>query len=121
MNKFSKHVEDILKSEIGLVKESVRKIAREVAEQSCKELESTAPHRNGKYRKSFKVDDTDSMTAVVHSEKHYRLTHLLEFGHDVIKNGKRVGRAKAYPHWARVEENGIKEFEKKIQKEIENG
>lgn len=121
MNKFSKYVEDILKSEIGLVKESVRKIAREVAEQSCKELESIAPYRSGKYRKSFRVDDTDSMTAVVHSKKHYRLTHLLEFGHDVIKNGKRVGRAKAYPHWDVVEENGIKEFEKKIQKEIENG
>lgn len=121
MNKFSKHVEEILKAEVGLVKESVRKIAKEVAEKTCKDLESAAPSRTNRYRKSFKVGETDSMTAIVHSEKHYRLTHLLEFGHDVIKDGKRVGRAGAYPHWAKAEENGIKEFEMRIQKEIENG
>ena len=42
----------------------------------------------------------------VHNKEHYRLTHLLEYGH-IAKNGKRVG---ARPHIAVVDEWAVDEL-----------
>ena len=57
-----------------------------------------------KYRKSFKsttTRDTAWITTVeFHSPKHFRLAHLLEFGHWVKRKGKIIGSAPAYPHLA---------------------
>lgn len=118
---FEKAVNDILKAEIGLVNDKVREIARKVAKETVQDLKSSAPSRTGKYRQSFGVTESKYGTPVVHSKKHYRLTHLLEFGHDIIKNGVRVGRTKGVNHWANAEEKGIREFEKRIKEAIENG
>ena len=35
---------------------------------------------------------------IVHNKKTYRLAHLLNNGHRIIKNGRVVGSAKAKPH-----------------------
>ena len=60
-----------------------------------------------KYRKSFKsttTKDTPWITTVeIHSPKHYRLAHLLEYGHVVKVKGRVVGAARAYPHLATAE------------------
>lgn len=118
---FEKAVNDILKAEIGLVNDKVREIAGKVAKETVQDLKSSAPIRTGKYRKSFRITESEYGTPIVHSKKHYRLTHLLEFGHDIIKNGVRVGRTKGVNHWANAEEKGIREFEKRIKEAIENG
>lgn len=118
---FEKAVNDILKAEIGLVNDKVREIASKVAKETVQDLKSSAPSRTGKYRKSFGVTESEYGTPVVRSKKHYRLTHLLEFGHDIIKNGVRVGRTKGVNHWANAEEKGIREFKKRIKEAIENG
>ena len=71
-----------------------------------------------KYRKSFKdtvTKDTAWITTVeIHSPKHYRLTHLLEFGHVVKVKGKVVGAARAYPHLATAETEAEELLGKKI-------
>lgn len=51
----------------------------------------------------------------------YRLTHLLEKGHDIVRNGRRVGRAAAYPHWADAEEFAKERLEELIRQGIERG
>lgn len=47
------------------------------------------------------------------------LTFLLEFGHDVVVNGRKVGRTRAFPHIKPAEEQGIEEFEEAIIREME--
>lgn len=41
---------------------------------------------------------------VVHNKKTYRLAHLLNNGHRIIKNGRVVGQTKAKPHILSQEE-----------------
>lgn len=41
---------------------------------------------------------------IVHNKKTYRLAHLLNNGHRIIKNGRVVGHAKANPHILSQEE-----------------
>ena len=41
---------------------------------------------------------------------HYRLTHLLEYGHALWQGG----RAKPHPHIAKAEQAGIESFERKL-------
>lgn len=41
---------------------------------------------------------------IVHNKKTYRLAHLLNNGHRIIKNGRVVGHAKAKPHILSQEE-----------------
>lgn len=89
------------------------------ANSVAKELKATSPKRpSAKYAKSWKVKN-EGNDYIVYNEKHYRLTHLLENGHDVIVNGKKVGRAKAYPHIKPAEQKGIALFEQEIKEQVE--
>lgn len=92
--------------------------AKTAADSTAKLLKSTSPKQSGKYARGWKVKAQDG-GYVVYNDKHYRLTHLLENGHDVIVNGKKVGRAKAYPHIKPAEQEGIKDFEQEVRKQIE--
>ena len=60
-------------------------------------------------------ENSNSINVVVHSEKHYQLTHLLEFGH-ALRNG---GRSKAIPHIAPAEQRGIENFEKRVMEGLD--
>lgn len=121
MNDLANEVNKILSSEVKFMEDKIRKIAKEVSKETVEYLKTIAPKRKGKYRNSFTVDESEYLTVIIHSEKHYRLTHLLEYGHDIIKKGKRVGRTKGIPHWSRAEERSVKEFKRRLVEEITNG
>lgn len=99
--------------------EEIKKIVLDVADDVKKDIQATAPIRKGKYVKSWGVkkvkENSNSINVVVHSEKHYQLTHLLEFGH-ALRNG---GRSKAIPHIAPAEQRGIENFEKRIMEGLD--
>ncbi len=90
----------------------VKKTVKEVADDVTEEIKSKAPVDTGRYKKSWVATQTKdtslSSEYTVHSEKHYRLTHLLEFGH--AKRGG--GRTKARPHIASGEALAIRELKK---------
>lgn len=94
--------------------DEVKKIVKQVADDVTEEIKSKAPVDTGAYKKSWTATKTkDTALAAeytVHSNKHYRLTHLLEFGH--AKRGG--GRTKAQPHIAKGEALAIKEIKKEM-------
>lgn len=83
-----------------------------------KEIAENAPKDTGAYAKSWTVKTTkessDKLEVTVHSRNRYQLAHLLEYGH-ALRNG---GRAKAQPHIAPAEENGVNTLEKAIEKAL---
>lgn len=67
------------------------------------ELREKSPKRFGDYAKgwgySTKYTVAGGMEYVIWNKKYFSLVHLLEDGHDIIRNGVRVGRASPIKHY----------------------
>lgn len=109
LNDYAKHTTD-----------EVKQIVLDVAKDVKDDISANAPQKKGKYYKSWRVkkvsENSNTLQVVVHSDKHYQLTHLLEFGH-ATRDG---GRTREFPHIAPAEQRGIENFEEKI-KEVFDG
>lgn len=57
--------------------------------------------------------------AIVYQSAQPGLTHLLENGHPIVRNGVKVGDSPSIPHIKPAEEIGVRYFEEIIQEEIE--
>ena len=51
---------------------------------------------------------------------YYKLTHLLENGHNIVRNKVIIGHAPPYPHIQKNEEIATKNFERRVKEVIEN-
>jgi len=75
--------------------------AKRSAKRLKKKIEDTSPEDTGAYANDWSIKEIKSKTVtapsryVVHNKEHYRLTHLLEYGH-ATKGG--TERVKAQPH-----------------------
>ena len=56
--------------------------------------------------------------SVIYNKTDYQLTHLLENGHDVIVNGKKVGHYDGQVHIAPVEKQVIEKMTEEVEKGI---
>lgn len=96
------------------VDEAVKEATEETAARAVQMLEMKSPENTGKYKKGWYVKTTAGnkhyYKSVVANKK-YQLTHLLEYGHNIVAHGVVVGHAKARPH--------IKEVENWVQQNIE--
>lgn len=99
------------------VKDAVNKAAKTVKE----EIQSGAPVRSGKYKKSWSTKNTaessHKLEVTVYSRNRYQIAHLLEHGH--AKRGG--GRVSARPHIAAAEQMGIEQLEQDIVRCLQNG
>lgn len=74
------------------------------ARDAANKLKATSPKSSGEYARNWAVKKKNGYAVVYNKAPTYRLTHLLENGHDVVRNGEKVGHAPAYPHIKPVEE-----------------
>lgn len=109
-------VQDALKEASQSIKDKINEEAKEIANDVCNSLKRKSPEDTGAYKNSWTVREEEGRTYsgtvnyVVHSKKHYRLTHLLEYGHA----NRKGGRTPAYPHIAKVNDAACREFERRV-------
>lgn len=93
--------------------------AAKVSKEAVKTLKATSPKRpgGGRYAKGWGVKK-DGKRTIIHNKTDYQLTHLLEKGHDVIVNGKKVGHYDGQVHIAPVEKQVIEKMTEEVEKGI---
>lgn len=98
------------------VKQELEEVISEVAEETAESLQANSPKRkgSGRYAKSWKVKKSKGGKNVVYNDKHYRITHLLEYGH-AKRNG---GRTSEIVHIKPIEEEAIKHVEEAIRERL---
>lgn len=124
---FARTVQDALDQYGDACMEVVEKTIKEVAKEASRELKSsgtgTFKDRTGKYRKSWTVATEKkniSFKAIVNARSpHYRLTHLLEYGHALRRGGRTIGEVKAYPHIAGVNDWAQERAVRKLGENLE--
>lgn len=116
-----KDLKKILMTYTNEIKDAIFNDIDEVAKETVNELKRTSPSRSGKYAKNWATTTEQKRlykTATIHNVKKYRLTHLLENGHALVRGGRTVGQVDAKPHIALAEEKAIKNLEEKVEKSI---
>lgn len=105
MDSLMRGINDILATYQTSIEVEMAKTIKYCAQDAVKQLKATSPSRSGDYAKSWSVKTRRYMYNNVYTiyNKKPGLTHLLENGHDVIKNGKKIGEAPAHSHIAEVE------------------
>ena len=103
------------------VEQKIRHASWEVGGEVARELRSTSPKRTGKYARSWTVDRHKRNGIVVRNASHYRLTHLLEYGHDIKHGNRVVGYSKERPHIGIAERKAIKRFTEMVEKAVSEG
>ena len=104
------------------VVEKVNVSSERVGKEAVKRLKQTSPKRYGNYAKSWTMKTEPEVgqphTRIVHVKApHYRLAHLLEYGHAKVGGGRVEGR----PHIGPAEEEVIREFTREVEEAIERG
>lgn len=98
---------EILKNYVTEVDVNMNKTIKYVAQDTVKMLKRTSPKESGDYARNWSVKGQRYMYntnyVIFNKAPTYRLTHLLENGHDIVVNGEKVGRAPAQPHIAEAE------------------
>lgn len=94
--------------------------AAKVSKEAVKTLKATSPKRpgGGRYAKGWAVKKVGK-EMVIHNRTDYQLTHLLENGHDVVVNGKKVGHYDGVKHIAPVEQEVIEKMTEEVEKGID--
>lgn len=102
------------------VKETTQKVAMNVSGKAAKELRANSPKSKdgGTYAKNW-TRTTDKYGITVYNKSPtYRLSHLLEKGHQLRRGGRKIGEVRAYPHIEEVEQEYIKEYVEELERRL---
>lgn len=102
------------------VKETTQEVAMNVSGKAAKKLRENSPKskNGGDYAKNW-TRTTDKYGITVYNKSPtYRLTHLLEKGHQLRRGGRKIGEVQAYPHIEEVEQEYIKEYVEELERRL---
>ena len=116
---FLSAISDWMDEHVYEIDEDVAEAAGEAGQKAANELKAKSRQRTGKYAKNWVAEMEASETGVeviVHNEKTYMLTHLLEKGHAIANQyGKYGGRVEGDGVIADVADNVGADFEGRFQ------
>lgn len=102
------------------VKKTTQKVAKSVSGKAAKKLKENSPksENGGTYAENW-TRTTDKYGITVYNKSPtYRLTHLLEKGHQLRRGGRKIGEVRAYPHIEEVEQEYIKEYVEELERRL---
>ena len=116
------------------IEEDVKEVANKNTKEAQKELKQISPRADrtvklrggttvvpGSYAKSWSIRNgkkaKDIYSKIVYNKEHYRLTHLLEFGH-AKRDGSRNPGTKKIPHIRTTEDKYRKKFIEELEVKI---
>ena len=114
-------IEEILEEYNKNIKQGIEAASLESAKECKRLLKEKSPKQQGKYGKSWAIMSKPGIAGeptkyLVHNKKHYRLTHLLEFGHAVKDSkGNIVGRAAPRPHIKKARDETAEHYVERIE------
>lgn len=117
---------DTIRQELVLfsqeIAEQIDLSGEKIGKEALKKLKDTSPKKSGKYAKAWTMTTDPQLVKpdnrILHVKApHYRLTHLLEFGH-ALRGG---GRSRAFPHIEKAEEEVIRTFTAAVEEAISRG
>lgn len=123
IDSFSKEIREILNEYHEEVNNNIEETVDEVAKEALTVLKENAPindklKKTKHYRDSLKIKKGKSTfvscSRILHSDKQYQLTHLLENGHATV-NG---GRTRAFPHFKPTQDFIEETLPKKAKEKI---
>ena len=123
VEEFAIAIQEIMESVNDSVKGILKEASLDAAESTCRQVKSNSMQfksRRHAYANSWGVSAVRD-GYVVHNKRHYRLTHLLEHGHDVSNQWGATGhRAGAHPHIAPAEADGVRKFIDEVNQKLES-
>lgn len=116
MDSLTAQINNVLAQYTSDVNVTVDEVMKNGAQQAKKALQQLSPADTGKYAKSWAVKK-EKGRYIVYNKKP-GLTHLLENGHDIIRDGKKVGRVQGRPHIKPVEEMVTEDIIKELESRL---
>ena len=109
----------VLTSYASDITSRVNAVTEDTMKRLVKETKRTAPRKTGEYRKAItftRVERLFGDTFVWYARgKKGRLTHLLVHGHDMVRNGRVVGRVKGSPFLERALSRLIPDYLRRVE------
>ena len=107
--------------------DDMQEVFDQVGKEAAKKLRDTSPvnengKHSGRYAKGWTYEKgkkyRGKAVGVVRNKTDPQLTHILEYGHPLIRNGEKVGDVEAREHIRPVAEWCADEIEKKLSKKL---
>ena len=126
----AKTINEELQSIGVAVDDEMQEVFDEVGKEAVKKLKATSPvnpkgKHSGRYAKGWTYEKgkkyRGKSVGVVRNRTDPQLTHLLEYGHPLVRNGKVVGNVQAKEHIRPVADWVAEEVEKRLTNKLSGG
>lgn len=120
-NQMANEIENLLTTYTEEVTELAKQVVDKVSQETNQEILNHITFKDKSYTKSFRIkksfeDKRNKRNTWYVESPHYRLTHLLEYGH-ITRNG---GRTRSFPHVKYGEQYLEQNFERELKEGIES-
>lgn len=103
----------------------IEEAAKEVADEACQIVkEQASKHYPKSYVNSIKVvkqSKRGKTLIYVSAGDHYRVAHLLEHGHALVKGGRKLKQVEGHPHFEQGENYVDRQYAERVARKVKNG